>query len=356
MSNTQKRIPSLDGLRAVSILIVLIGHLATCHRIPPKAERLILLLFNAHVGVTIFFVISGFIITTLLLNEKFSENGIDVRMFYARRALRILPACYLYILFIFVYTVLSGHWSRGYLFLHALTFTLNFASGGVWTLGHLWSLGVEEQFYTFWPWVMRLRVRSIAGAAVLMIVLAPLVRLATHWHPAWGMITLRPFLARADSLMIGCLLAVGRRAFADRWEALNWGKSPLRFLCVFIIWLVYYLGSIGKGGDLMILFGRTAQSACIAYILAGSITRTDGKLFRLLNHPLAVALGTLSYSLYIWQQFFIYFPGSGAGRLGWSREFPMDIVLIFAAAAASYYLWERRFLKLKARFQPADPR
>ncbi|HTL70253.1 MAG TPA: acyltransferase [Candidatus Eisenbacteria bacterium] len=348
MPLSPKRIPSLDGLRAVSIVIVLIGHLAITERGGPVFHFLHYLV-QEDLGVTIFFVISGFLITTLLLNEKFSDRGLAVGKFYARRGLRILPVCALYILIIYVYGASAGLGIPGRLFVFALTFSMNFAVVRIWLLAHLWSLAVEEQFYLLWPWVIRLSLRSIAGIAFLIVVLAPVSRVLAYLRPEWRVYTLEPFLGYADSLMAGCLLAVGRAAFPRRWETLTWGKSRARYLCVLAIWATNYHCLEGKASFFTVPFGRTLTSACVAFLLAGAVTRSDGKLFRLLNHPLCVYVGTLSYSLYIWQEFFIYKREWGEE---WWHLFPVNLAFSFLAAAASYHLWEKTFLKMRTRFQP----
>lgn len=131
-----KRIPSLDGLRAVSILLVMFGHLCYLDKFPIHHNGITDSF--AHHGVIIFFVISGFLITTLLLKEKESGN-IDIKSFYQRRAWRILPVAYLYI----VVAEICSHFSLRS-FLMAATYTTSYSTMQLpWQLGHLWSLSVE---------------------------------------------------------------------------------------------------------------------------------------------------------------------------------------------------------------------
>src|SRR5580692_8626360 len=153
----QRRIASLDGLRAVSILLVLTSHsILGTHSF---AFRLLFL--HADLGVRVFFIISGFLITTLLLNERAESGGISLRLFYIRRTLRILPAFYLFVGTVAILNALGviavppGNW------VYVLTYTLNFDPHPPWVLGHLWSLSVEEQFYLLWPLVMRFARRSM---------------------------------------------------------------------------------------------------------------------------------------------------------------------------------------------------
>src|SRR5215471_14081758 len=141
-----KRIPSLDGLRAVSIGMVLLGHLDGVRDFP---RALYHLTHFANFGVRVFFVISGYLITHLVLKEQSKTGRIDLAEFYRRRAFRILPPAYLYMV---VVIVAYGHlfsWQNivtGFAYL-----TSYFISTTPWPLGHLWSLSVEEQFYLLWP-------------------------------------------------------------------------------------------------------------------------------------------------------------------------------------------------------------
>jgi peptidoglycan/LPS O-acetylase OafA/YrhL len=141
-----KRIPSLDGLRAVSISLVVVGHWMELlfHSIAAGAF--------ANLGVRIFFVISGYLITTLRLKEYGENSTIQLREFYARRAFRILPAAIVFMLPVFV---IFWHELRWYHMAAAALYLANFDFAHPWFLGHLWSLSVEEQFYFLWPGVLK---------------------------------------------------------------------------------------------------------------------------------------------------------------------------------------------------------
>src|ERR1700730_13855580 len=149
--NLVGRIPSLDGLRAVSILLVLFGHASLSDGAPHALKP-----FNhaGNIGVRFFFVISGFLITTLLLKEKSQTGTISMKKFYQRRILRIFPAAYVFIAVMGLLASLG--WialRRGELF-YAASFTMNYHDFHAVWLGQLWSLAVEEQFYLLWPALM----------------------------------------------------------------------------------------------------------------------------------------------------------------------------------------------------------
>jgi len=342
-----KPIPSLDGLRAISILLVISVHAANGMPLSDAARHF--LSTYSRLGVTIFFVISGFLITTLLLKEKDNRNGvIDIKKFYVRRFLRIFPVFYLYIFVVFILSRIYHMHIPSSAFWHAITYTTNYALGG-WFLGHAWSLAVEEQFYLFWPWVIRLSDRKIFFMALAIIFYAPVVRAIKYFWNWPDIYTLAPFFQFADSLMIGSVLGIIlhrcpdlslHNLFKNRW--LRWG-------CVLAVIVIAVLESdLSKWSRIVLLFGRPIISACVSFLIVSVIAVKDDRCFRFLNHPIMVYIGVLSYSIYIWQELFLF---SQDGRFSFF-PFPMvvNVFLTFVAAVISYHLWERYFLECKKRF------
>lgn len=141
-----KRIPSLDGLRAIAILLVVWGHWAEVSFHSPIAGA------YASLGRRIFFVLSGFLITTLLMKEHGKSSTIQLQRFYVRRAYRILPAAIVFMATVFV---IFWHELRWYHMAAAVLYVVNFDFAHPWCLGHLWSISVQEQFYFVWPSVLK---------------------------------------------------------------------------------------------------------------------------------------------------------------------------------------------------------
>lgn len=163
----------------------------------------------AHLGVVVFFVISGFLITRLMISENAKRGRVSLKLFYARRALRLFPAAYAFIACVCIL------WWAGIVHLqpsdiwHAVTYTVNYLPNRSWQIGHLWSLSVEEQFYLIWPCTFVLLGSRRAGwAASCVILLGPVARAG-----AWLFLRRTPyynlemFPMVADSLAMGCLLA-----------------------------------------------------------------------------------------------------------------------------------------------------
>jgi peptidoglycan/LPS O-acetylase OafA/YrhL len=333
------RIPSLDGLRALSIGLVLLSHLlGTAHFIEiPELYRWQL----GNLGVRVFFVISGFLITTLLLEEVDRTGTLSLVQFYIRRVFRIFPAFYVLCLTLAVLSVTGLVVLRPGDLLSAVTYTTNYHHDRSWYLGHLWSLAVEEQFYLLWPAILLFagvrRGLVVAAAAVL---LAPPLRLVLGFWPA-----LRPgigetFQTVADALATGCLLA-GLRPRLWEWAPYR------RFLESRWLWLAAVgvaVAARNPSTKLDWLVGQTVMNVGIALII-DRVIRVPGDPFgRLLNSRPLVYVGTLSYSLYLWQQLFLHRRGSSV-----VHGFPLNLVLVFAAAVASYTLVEQPFLRLRAR-------
>jgi len=140
-----KRIPSLDGLRALSILLVVIGHWAGTYGFPVA-------LSYAFLGVRIFFVISGYLITTLLLQERSQTTTISLSEFYVRRAYRILPAATVFLATMLITRRQELTWYHAAM---AVLYLADFDPTRPMFFGHLWSLSVEEQFYLLWPYILK---------------------------------------------------------------------------------------------------------------------------------------------------------------------------------------------------------
>ena len=336
------RIPSLDGLRALSIGMVLIAHLTGTRNFPWVEEigRWQLGTF----GVRVFFVISGFLITTLLLEEADRYGTISLRGFYMRRFFRIFPAFYALcaVLFVLDRTGVIALHSRDLLV--AVIYTMNYHRDRAWYVGHIWSLSVEEQFYLLWPAVLLFAgIRRGLMAAAAVVLLAPPLRLATGFVASFRPGIGETFQTVADSLATGCLLAgLGPwLAQSPRWRRLLdwrwfWWTVPL----------VVAASARNPSAKLEWLVGETVMNVGIALVIARTIHRPDEPIGRLLNTRPFVWIGTLSYSLYLWQQVFINRHGTSL-----PQSFPVNLALTLVVAVASYNLIERPFLRLRARIE-----
>lgn len=342
------RLPSLDGLRAISILMVLGAHAMRTTNFPEWIKPYGEYAWNGNLGVRVFFVISGFLITHLLMNEQARTGRVALGAFYKRRMLRIFPVFYAFLLFVLMITIVIHRDFSIAEWLSAASFTKNYYLGH-WTLGHFWSISVEEQFYLLWPFILTIlkTQRKLQIAAYIVIVVAPILRIAFYVSP-WPWIGDYAFFTHCDSLMFGCLLAI--LVSGDLREHIrNFLVIHRRFIqamLIMSIYLTWMLSLHGILGFLTIPFGPTFQSAAIAGLLASVVLVKEGSLYYLLNRPLVINIGIFSYGLYIWQQFFLYPSNYPDGDLWW-RAFPQNILITFIVATVSYYVIEKPFLKLK---------
>jgi len=335
--NFPSRIPSLDGLRAFSIVLVLIAHVSLQY---PFLRR-----YVEHVGnygVRIFFVISGFLITGLLLRELQKTGRISLKDFYIRRTLRIFPAFYVYLL-----TVVLLSWAGILILLpgdvlHTLTYTMNYHMVRSWWVNHVWSLSVEEQFYLLWPTVL-----VVAGlqrglkAAAAMILAAPIFRAILFFYFEAGPTALgRHFEAVADALAFGCLLAATYEFLGRQPRYVAFAKSPVSFVAAFAL-LILPSGMYKVSPALYYLAGQTIANLGAVLLIDRSVRFPVSLSGRFLNWAPVALVGTWSYSIYLWQELFL------AHQLdGFRLRFPMNLIAALTASLLSYYLVEVNFRSL----------
>ena len=299
MSKSVRHIPSLDGLRAVSFLLVFVAH-AGFERFVPGGF-----------GVTIFFFLSGFLITTLLRGEFERHSRIDLRHFWLRRTLRILPPFYVVLI---VSLLLSMLWDPpGTLYAPAvLSQALQYTN--YWIIGHgfegqpagtgvYWSLAVEEHFYLVFPWLFIALQKARFTARTQALVLWGLCALVLSWRlylVLHGHVSLnRTYMAsdtRVDSILFGCALAVWNNPVLDevalherRWKFLYAPAAGLILIaCLFM-----------RGEAFRETVRYSLQGVALTVLFIAAIRYHRWAPFAWLNHPVMNFIGLLSYSLYL---------------------------------------------------------
>lgn len=341
------RIPSLDGLRAISIGMVLLAHSGSSIAILESHPVFFYTVGNGNRGVSVFFVISGFLITSLLLKEEQRKGRISLSDFYVRRALRILPPFYVFL----VCLVLA--WKFGQIDTNWRSLGISFAFirdyfGGDWWTGHTWSLSVEEQFYLLWPMTLALWGRSSAKRiALFLIASAPVVRVAFHILVGRQQGGLENFMLhmRVDGLMFGCALALYNKD--ERFEKFVEKVLSWPVMLAAVGFLAFGSGILTQHfqGYYLLPFGYTLENLAITYVIVYFVKRPLSFGGRLLNSKLLVHIGLISYSLYLWQEPFLT-PNLNVSLSG---QFPFNWMCAFVAAELSWRLIEKPALKLKQR-------
>ena len=333
------RLPALDGLRGIAVLLVVLSHVSSY-----QAEQ------SGPTGVSIFFVLSGFLITSLLLAERDRRSRVDLAAFYTRRALRLFPALVLLVAATPVVLWLADDPRLGQVaggLLTALFYVQDFASGtghpGV--LGHAWSLAVEEQFYLIWPLALaaialttRARPRRFAAAVSL------LAGLALVWHVVDVLAASLDWTsfgpdANAVFLLVGCALAAQRRA-GRRLTLPGWAASVALALVLVGPLLLTHVEAGHWRIQALLIFPVCLAGLPLVMGAAG---------LPVLALPVLRWFGTISYGLYLWNWLLISLEPSGHG-LGSLQRLAAAVASV-GAAAASWYLMEKPILRLKHRFE-----
>jgi len=371
MKTDEKRIPELDGIRGIAILIVM------CFHIPPHAE----LFFDAPLakffysisqmgwaGVDMFFVLSGYLITNILLEKKGQEHYF--RNFHMRRVLRIFPVYYLSLTIIFFGgfydtsntggNVLSlGLWFYSYL----QNWLFASGSGTGLYLGHFWSLAIEEQFYLVWPLVVYFADRklltkigsiSVVGALLLRIYLIFLLDRPdiVNTFPYFSTVT------RVDSLLIGALIAIGFQSVEYKRQLVKDAPKVLglSLLIVAACILVQPDSPLFNNGAMMTvgLSGLALMTGALIIVL---LTRDEANFGRrFFRHPTLTFLGKYSYALYVFHWpitslFIEYYIQQGyQGFVPWLLFILGCFSISLILALLSWNLMEKPILSLKRHF------
>jgi peptidoglycan/LPS O-acetylase OafA/YrhL len=339
--STDTHLLSLDGLRALSISLVLLGHLGGTRGFVNVGLGVG---DYSHLAVVVFFVISGFLITRLMLSEHIRNGQVSLKRFYARRALRLFPAMYTYVACVCLL------WVAGFLHLHArdlwhaVTYTVNFLPARGKQIGHLWSLSNEEQFYILWPCAFVLLGPRRSGWVALGTILFGPVARACAWVFLRGTpyYDLPMFPMVADSIAMGCLLA----NISGWLEGKNWYLRLFR--PAYSVGLLALLLVTNRYMDytVVLIFGTSVINACLAILIHRCVYRPNDWVGHLLNWKPIAFVGTLSYSLYLWQQLFLNRESDA-----WINTFPQNLLLAIATALASYFLLEKPLLRLRHRLK-----
>lgn len=349
--------PELDGLRAIAILAVLVFH---------SGARIAV---GGFLGVDIFFVLSGYLITSILAMEILATGKINFKNFYARRALRLAPA-----LLILIFAVCIGsafflpsdqaraNWKESLialLYFSNWSRAFNIHAPGV--LGHTWSLSIEEQFYLLWPAllvpILKFSRRELIAARFVVYLLAGVValRMALFVDGATPERLYNGLDTRADALLIGSALAIwlisdGGKSFIEQRYARMFFRlaGPLSAVGLAIVFFRAHWSR-----PYMFLFGYLAIGIMSGTLLVHALHQPQAAIPRFLRSGPLVWIGTLSYGLYLYHYPIFW----TMRRLGYS---PLTIMVggglaTFAIATLSYYMVEKRIILLKRRFTGDQP-
>ena len=345
-------IAELDGIRAISVVFVLLVH-ATYGR-----------LTGGFLGVDIFFVLSGYLITRLMHEEYLHSNTIHLYNFYMRRVLRIIPPLLVCIALSLLLSLNS--WAdfieKLPVISAALFFFANFIDPKVLgDIAHTWSLSIEEQFYLFWPAVFLFflpRSKKIllifSGFVILLGLITRFWMLASNYDPS----TIYSFtFARIDSIMVGCLLAVSDKtlsAIIDEMKLFMASIAAWFFALILLFSLIFMTREIAQSNP--VVFTLFAFSAA-GFIFFSQKIDQQNLLRRFLVHPITRYVGTRSYGLYLFHYPIFWFLEEEfrvAGDIGnYLSILAVKLSVSFIVTEVSWRLVEKPILKFKKFFLSA---
>jgi len=344
-----KYMRQLDGVRAIAILLVFTGHWFSWAWVPTSPI--------GGMGVNCFFVLSGFLITSILLQgRKASPKAAALKNFYIRRFLRIFPLYY-GVLFFFV---IIGYLPVVKTFLWDLSYCTNIYIflHGSWpfSVSHLWSLSMEEQFYLVWPYlIFFVPSRFLAPSIIFAIILSPISRIILYsMHFSIPSITTFP-LCSLDFLGFGGLLAYYRSYYPQ----VTWPLKKLRFYSIiaiilfFLTWMLRVKGYHNLFSDISFY---SLEMIFLGYFIFRASEGFTGIAGKVLGFGPIVYIGKISYGLYVFHliigpiikfKLLSLYPHLHLNELQWGAVY---LTSNLAVASTSYFFYEKWFLNMKERF------
>ncbi len=368
--------PALDGIRGIGVIIVMSFHFLGGRYLE-----------GGPILIDLFFVLSGFLITTLLFEERAAAGSISFRNFYLRRIFRLFPAMYALLGVFLVYLVIFGGEHRRQLFdefLAAALYVYNFlvAITGVEgkVLVHLWTLSIEEQFYFIWPILLvgalavahRGRMRALLGMMAVMVITFPILRMTLWQDPGspgdyniglgtpssivFGFSILRP-----DSLVIGCVAAMAWRLEPDEpSERMQRNLRVAGRVATVMLLMTLGLGAFDLFAPFRSVFYNLTIWALPFFVL-DLVRRPHTPVARGLSARWALWFGKRSYSIYMWHNLIGFVVAgvmadlmTGRTRLAVLAAFPISFALTTGISALSWNYIETPALRYKTRFARPD--
>ena len=343
--------PSLDGWRAFAVLMVIFGHATGSSKAGSTYNVWADIFIYGNFGVRIFFLLSGFLITSLLIKEYQKWGTISIKNFFIKRALRIFPVLYLYLMVIILADRAFNIGMNPDNFYAVGFFYSNFRMfNGEWFTGHTWSLAVEEQYYLIWPTIFHFLQKHLIIFCATIILIAPFARIFWHFYPAYYNKTLGPFFQPAETIFFGSLIAIITFKGIINEKSKLWEIKGLNIISFIIILTLHYWSRNGIAGVITIPLRSIISNILISFLILDTLINPKTFLYRFLNTKLMIQIGLISYSLYVWQQLFLVPSDLYVDKVTWSI-FPLNIVVVFLVAYISYYYFEVHFLNIKKKLK-----
>ncbi len=349
----EKRFDYFDGLRAISILCVILYHTSQSFKLDS------VLMDSGNIGVDLFFIISGFLITTLLIREKEKYGQINLKNFYIRRILRIFPLYYLLLffhLFLVIYVLNAKYPVESQQFLNNFKYFFTYTSN--WFVNrneetrtifyYAWSLAAEEQFYLFWPLILYICVKRSYSFLVIIIVSL----LSLLFSPSFGvvavsspsvLITILSNIPLAICLGVISALLLHSRYGQKIFDLISaWPVLEISLLAVVLLYILYAYGLTSK---LPLLLAMATLTACLA-------TNRVSFISSFFQNNVIVSFGKVSYGLYLYHLLIVnvVLALNGLIELPSVINISLIIIISYFVSYLSYKYFEMFFLEKKKYF------
>jgi peptidoglycan/LPS O-acetylase OafA/YrhL len=342
----------LDGIRALAVLAVLAFHA----KLP--------FIQGGFLGVDVFFTLSGFLITALALREIDRTGGIKISAFYARRALRLLPALFATLAAVNVATALFGtteDTEQTYAGTLAASFYVAnwiraFDVADLGPLEHCWSLAIEEQFYLIWPCVLAVTIArsrnrdQLLRGTLVAIMVSQFIKLLVIYSGAEHRRLYNGLDTHGDGLLVGCMLAI--LLVDERWKiaARRSVVRPISYVAITLVAVLVVLARRTNYSTFLVVTPIVGLATCAVIMLV--LYHPDALLCRILENPILVAIGKVSYGLYLWHYPVYHFLSPDRLGTGPAPALCVRVVVTTILVVLSYHLIEKSALRLKHRYSP----
>lgn len=352
-----KRILGFDGVRGLAAIAVVLTHLHVFEGIKnfgPIGQAIVPMISGA-AGVQAFFVLSGFLITTLLTSELANSGTVSIQRFFIRRSLRIFPLYFGFMLVAAVLYQIDSKVTSPTSLAYGFAYVYNFIPRDSYTsfMGHTWSLAVEEHFYLIWPWVFLFFCKK--RPRVLLLLLAAFIVTSLPLHAALALSDFgntyfveRWTFTAGSSIAAGCLLALllKNELYKEQAEAFLTSRTALFAAC-----LIYALPALAYGRSWTFDAVASGYFRCAGITLAiGWLVFNQGSIVsKLLEQPVLRYLGAISYGIYMYQGLFLATGPHRTADVFWPLPQHYGFWLLLVAPPLSYHFFELPFLRLKDR-------